>query len=642
VISSVIGELTILTGDKVRHFFEILKLPIRCSRMADRESSSPPGISLAFTKRSFTEITTDSRQLIFRVENVESLDFSINAISSIPQDLLELPTLKKLTMFNNRISVVSSDTTSILTLDLGSNNLTRMPLGFPELLSLNADWNSIEAIDFAYSKVSRLCLSSNLIRFIAPGLVFSELRVLDISRNALQELPNLILFCPLLVRLKASRNEIRTFPVFSETLRFLDLSWNQISVIPEDIIESKLVQLDLSFNSVEILPEMPVSLRSLMLEGNALSAVAILSSPILSELSFSRNRLTSFPVILSRKLQELKLDHNHFEALEVSECSQLISKIDLSFNSIVEVPFELFTLPNLTSLDLSFNRIERLPEGISGPSLLSLNISGNPLQALPPQLPGTLEQLIACSCGLTVIPDSYVELPELIDLDLSLNFIKVVPKFQHLQRLRFASNSLSVFPSVSLAKLQYLDLALNQIQMVPAITACPRLQFIDLSCNRISWLERLECPILSSLRLTANPIAIPFIPRFRLLKKLRFIEVSNTQLNLDQGWKGCIASWVCPAEIGYAQLRGQLSICEDILIVKTVGETRIFGFFHADEQAFVSANAFTGEQSELKSLEFADNGQSGLVFLRDRSLIGYVRGDVKFLIVKETGDMAVD
>jgi Leucine-rich repeat (LRR) protein len=291
---------------------------------------------------------------------------------------------------------------------------------------------------------------------------------LDVSRNALRELPNLPLCCPCLSRLDASDNDIIVFPVVPKSLRFLDLSRNRIPSIPVDIVESNLKHLNLSFNLIEVVPEMPVSLRSLDLEGNALSAVQPLSAPTLSEAIFSRNCVPAFPGFECTRLPELKLDHNCFEILEVSECSQIITRLDLSFNLVVEVPFEIFTLPNLKDLDLSFNRIERLPDGISVPSLRSLNLTGNPLNALPPELSSTLERLIVCDCGLSLVPDGYAGLPDLVEFDASMNAITSLPPFPRLWRLNMAGNAPSAFPPVSLGALRHLDLACDRLELLPA------------------------------------------------------------------------------------------------------------------------------------------------------------------------------
>jgi Leucine-rich repeat (LRR) protein len=614
----------------------------------DEEPPEPPGIQLAFTKRGFTSIPDSVRRIIFEVGAVERLAFSGNAIPEVPSDILALPSLRRLNLFSNRVQEISSETSAITNLDVGANSLSRLPEGFPELLALNADWNEIESIEFAYPKVSRLCLSANRLRFFRSDLVFPELRILDISRNSVRELPNLALFCPQLTRLDASRNEIREFPVLSENLHFLDLSNNRIRVIPIGIEDSKLAQLDLSSNLIESVPDMPVSLRSLSLDGNVISRVQCIEAPTLSRLSFSRNRLASFPGFVSVKVRELNLDHNCFEILEMSECSQVVGRIDLSFNAILDLPFELFMLPNLRSLDLSFNRIERLPDGISGPSLLCLNLSRNPLKELPPELPATLERLIICDCRLSMIPDSYTTLQELIELDASMNSISVLPEFQNLEHLNMANNLLSAFPSVNLDSLQHLDVSCNHIRVMPAVVICPRAQFIDLSYNEIVRLGRLECRLISSLRLTGNPLKVtenaPLVTCLlsdNRLGKLRLLDVSNTPLAAPPGEVLCVAAWQFPDDIGYAQLRGRMEKWEDQVVAKGIEGPRILGFFHADDAAFAAAAGFVGDETELEGLTFADDGESAMLFAKSRSVFGYVRGNAKLLIVEDNGRVRV-
>jgi Leucine-rich repeat (LRR) protein len=585
-----------------------------------------------------TEVSDSIRETISEIANVERLDFSHNALTVFPPDILSLPSLKRITLFGNRLSVVCCSGSSVDSLDIGSNQLTCLPQGFPDLTSLNSDWNAIESVEFAYPKLNRLCLSSNRLRFINPGLAFPELRLLDVSRNFLHELPDLSLFCPFLTRLDASNNEISAFPIVSESLRFVNLSRNRISELPPEITDSNIEHLNISFNFIEALPEMPISLRTLCIEGNSLSAVQPLAAPSLAEAIFSRNRLTSFPVFASTRLRELRLDHNHIESLEVSECSQVVTRLDLSFNFLTDLTFELFTLPNLRELNVSYNGIVRLPDGLSGPSLHSLNLTGNPLHSLPPLLPATLERLILCDCGLSQLPASYASLPELIDLDASSNAISALPPFPHLQRLSMSGNHLAAFPPVALDSLVHVDLSCNCLEALPPVLDCPRARFIDISHNRLTRLARLQCPLLLTLVLTGNASLSAFLSCAPQFPRLRFLEISGTRVVAPTAGPLTVAARPLPVGVGYVQLRGRSDTCEGA-VVDHAAASLVRGLFGEDSRACAAARGLNGDDGDIARLQFADDEVGAIAFVRGREIRGCARGPAAMFIASDNGEL---
>lgn len=68
-----------------------------------------------------------------------------------------------------------------------------------------------------------------------------------------------------------------------------------------------------------------------------------------------------------------------------------IEELDLSRNALVELPAEITRVPGLVALDLSDNRLARVPESL--PALRYLNVQGNEIRAITATLPTSLETL---------------------------------------------------------------------------------------------------------------------------------------------------------------------------------------------------------------------------------------------------------
>jgi Leucine-rich repeat (LRR) protein len=117
-------------------------------------------------------------------------------------------------------------------------------------------------------------------------------------------------------------------------------------------------------------------------------------------------------------------------------------------------PDELFALPNLKSLEITFSQLDTLPPGLAKatqlkylmldgdqfqripeavkqlPELEFFSLSTNPLR--PDGLQGigktkTLRRLLLNQCGITSLPDEMAELPALTDLHLALNPMPRLP-----------------------------------------------------------------------------------------------------------------------------------------------------------------------------------------------------------------------
>ena len=144
------------------------------------------------------------------------------------------------------------------------------------------------------------------------------------------------------------------------------------------------------------------------------------------------------------KLEHLSMKNNELEKLfgELTELGCLRS-LNLRRNNIKSsgIPTELFDLEELTTLDLSHNKLKEVPEGLEkAKSLLVLNLSNNQIEAIPPAL--------------------FINLTDILFLDLSNNKLETLPpqtrRLSNLQTLILNNNPLELFQLRQLPSLQSL------------------------------------------------------------------------------------------------------------------------------------------------------------------------------------------
>lgn len=224
----------------------------------------------------------------------------------------------------------------------------------------------------------------------------NKFRTLDLSRNNLLKIPELITEIPSLNVLDLSRNQIVSLPKSITklyNLKEIYLNDNQIEFLPESISQlPNLTIIDLSNNQLKKLPEsisqIP-NLTGLYLSNNQLKIIpeSIAKLSNLSKLYLSYNRLEIFPEFISKlsALTWINLVGNKIKILPESMIKlSNLSRLYLSYNKLQEFPEFIIRLPNLTLLDLEKNQIKNLPESITNiPDYIGINLDGNPLVTPP-------------------------------------------------------------------------------------------------------------------------------------------------------------------------------------------------------------------------------------------------------------------
>lgn len=241
------------------------------------------------------------------------------------------------------------------------------------------------------------------------------------------------------------------------------------------------------------------------------------------------------------KLEHLSLKNNQLEKLfgELTELTCLRS-LNLRKNQIKSsgIPPELFRLDELTTLDLSHNKLKEVPEGLEkAKSLLVLNLSHNNIETIPTALFIHLTDLLFLDLShnkLETLPPQTRRLANLqtlilADNPLELFQLRQLPSLQNLEvlNMRNTQRTLLNFPTTldSLSNLAELDLSQNNLPKVPdCVYNLPNLKRLNLSDNAITELsssvefwQRLEVLNLSRNELTVLPAALCKLSQLRRL-----------------------------------------------------------------------------------------------------------------------------
>lgn len=200
------------------------------------------------------------------------------------------------------------------------------------------------------------------------------------------------------------------------------------------------------------------ALRDLKLASNNLSgplnaAISLLDG--LEVLDLHDNKLTYLPEDMQRmsRLRILDLGENSFESISFAAVadlplSQLVLRKNKLTGTLIEDPID--AMRTLQTLDISCNQIKYLMPSttvISFPALHTLTASMNRLQELPDMSSWpSLLTLALDENGIGAIPESFMSLIKLRQVDFSGNDIRVVPpelsRMDSLSMIRLSGNPL--------------------------------------------------------------------------------------------------------------------------------------------------------------------------------------------------------
>jgi Leucine-rich repeat (LRR) protein len=267
-----------------------------------------------------------------------------------------------------------------------------------------------------------------------------------------------------------------------ERIDTLDLSYNMLSVLPDDVLRCK-------------------NLRSINLIGNKDLSVpatlaALQSMPLLTDIRLSATRTDSILPVHYTKITHLDMSGSEITTImaDIANFANL-RQLDLGNNKLLSLPAEIGELKQLVVLNINDNRLTRLPNELGNlPLLKMLNLSNNKLADLPDAL-GKLPQLALLDLSnnkMVALNANILTAPRLTELNVSRNQLESLPaeigKMPALQNLLLTQNHLTTLPTTisKIKKLQQIDLSQNMFGVFPeAVFNLKTLKKITLSGNTI-------------------------------------------------------------------------------------------------------------------------------------------------------------
>jgi|GEM_PF-5079952 len=386
---------------------------------------------------------------------------------------------------------------------------------------------------FCQNVIRVICLKQS-ISIVLPAF-FEGLTHLDLSNNEITVLPEEgFSMLPSLEKLNLSNNYIATLKQGHWggheknlcRLRKLDLSNNSIAALSPCVFEKLnfLEKLDLSYNKLANICE------------KAFSGLARLKELFLSE----NSRLHSFKGLRNlSNVRVLLLSHSNCEqllfccksGLNFTGCKEMRC-LDLSRNRIHTITSYWFVssrFPYLQELNLSENHLTKIDNGLyQGLSQLrSLNLSNNHIVEMP-----SLSNLLHHWAQLEALDLSNNQLHQVI-----VSCSSPLGSCASLLSLNLSHNHLKYFPvQFPVPKLCKLDLSRNEIQIFTVNFFNNLTELIDLniSSNQLRWIQKNQFNALSkltSLQLNCNQLSSLNKGCFNGLSQLSTLNLAHNKLH---------------------------------------------------------------------------------------------------------------
>uniref|UniRef100_A0A224XNG9 Putative e3 ubiquitin-protein ligase ssph2 n=1 Tax=Panstrongylus lignarius TaxID=156445 RepID=A0A224XNG9_9HEMI len=347
--------------------------------------------------------------------------------------------------------------------------------------TMNCSKQSLRNVPVIPETVNNVDLSYNLIFEVEDENLIQNVEVLDLSHNRLR-IFELDLSKSYLKTLKLSDNPLKALYINSTVLKFLDISWCDITHLQHGFLNMvpSLEVLDVSHNPLKVIHPLSGNLKQLYIQGCLFHKITF-DLPVLDFLDVSFNRYMTV-LKLESNLTTLKASHGSFYQAELA--LPKLKVLDISHNKLNQV---YFNNPCLEILDISWNSLRSLD--LVNVALINLDISHNLLDEL--QL--SIEDLIFLNVSfnpLTVLKVFSASLKVVDCSSCKLQYIDLPP----VHTLNLSRNGLESFTGEA----THLDLSYNLLDSFKG-----KSKFVDLRGNRFSLPKKVE--IAGNALLGNNP-----------------------------------------------------------------------------------------------------------------------------------------
>ncbi|XP_056234382.1 PH domain leucine-rich repeat protein phosphatase 1-like [Seriola aureovittata] len=501
-------------------------------------------------------------------QRVNSVDLSCCSLEELPAQLFYSQDLTHLNLKNNFMSPhkgvpALTRFCKLRSLSLSNNSLSEFPLALCDITSLtelNLSGNRLSSLPAEVGtmhNLQTLLLDSNFLSSLPVELGSLEgLTYLGLSFNCFSCVPPVLEKLKGMERLCLAGNQLSVLDMAGLQwlpAHHIDLRLNRVQKVTlgdsEQLVH--IVHLDLRDTGIQELDVRSLCrLELLRCDRNTLSLLRV-GGHALKSLHAAHNELKQLEVQPApENLTVLDLSWNKLECVPDWVCeSSRLEVLDINHNAVTELPIWLLSSGSLRKLLAGWNQVCRLAERLERSQLEVLDLQHNYLTELPHNLfikAQSLRYLNASANKLENLPaaslseDSFSSLEELYVTNNSLTD-KCVPLLTghgHLRVLHLAYNQLQTFTASKLARLEQLeelDLSGNRLRAVPTtILSCQRMHTLTAHSNCISaFPEVLQLPEIKCVDLSCNELTEVTLPE-ALPPKLQELDLTgNPRLNLD-------------------------------------------------------------------------------------------------------------
>lgn len=427
------------------------------------------------------KIYTTLSEAIKDPRKVYKLELRRDGLEAIPEEVFSMTNLEELYLEKNSIVKIPKEIgllTNLKILDLDQNQIDSVP---PEIGNLIL----LEELD----------LDQNKLVYLSPEIgLLKNLRSLDLHQNLLSGLPSEIGNLDSLVDIEIYNNKLQNVPAAlfqMKKLTSLRLDYNELTSLPSEIKYNNFDFLSVCNNKLTTIPK------------------EIINCTELRTLDVRNNLLLTFPTELSRmpNLETIYLSNNkiNYFPSDFSKENGIIL-FYLNSNELDSIPFNL-TLPKINLLNLSGNKISKLPTNLTGINTVeNLYLENNKLTALPSTISQLkkLEIFNASNNELTKIPKEICSLKNLTYLLLGHNQISKLPAemglLVNLFELNLYDNPIQskLTGLEKMTHLTNLSLLENQLKYLPdgikKITSLRNICVLESNVQCIQWGENYVGP----------------------------------------------------------------------------------------------------------------------------------------------------
>ncbi|XP_055381976.1 protein phosphatase PHLPP-like protein isoform X2 [Condylostylus longicornis] len=521
------------------------------------------------------------------------LDIGNSGLRTIPEVVLQsIEDVEELLAGQNKLQEIGlqalAQFSQLQILRLPGNGFSSFPLSLLSITSLTVLDLADNSIDKLPDEISQLI----------------NLQELRIDRNVVTELPNNLRYLRNLKSLQASQNQLRRLPQFMIRMKTMGLVDMYAPKPPcNKLTDSNSSKQNLNNqqqqqnqqqkfhqdNRTQSSPPLTkVSLRANHLRGNIIlgnygnltqldvseNEIEILDLCALGQLESlqcCRNKLTEL-IVNGSHLTSLIAGNNELKKLSIVPVPSKLRHLDVSFNSLVELPQWLNGCNQLRTLFANNNQLRVLPDHLFCSELNTLHtlqLSYNNLQTIPamPRRKLQLQELfLQCNELLELSDNFFFACENLVLLNVSSNKLSSFPItdntaaqlerlyatkndltdriwdtlvcFKNLRIFHAAYNKLTTLPDECVrnwAELEELVLSGNNLQHLPDfLSYLTHLKVLRVHSNRLQTTPALsKTSTLRVLDLAHNQLdkinLVALVP-----KKLQFLDLScNVQLQVD-------------------------------------------------------------------------------------------------------------